>query len=101
MTPTEDPDEYRAHIPASPPNTTVNYYIEAQDVLGSSDTSPAAAPQGSYEFEVKEPGTGWGVAEMEASVMKSRPSLNVAMNDTATLLLLWKRRERRKKPPSC
>ena len=103
MTPTGNPDEYRADIPANPLNTTVSYYIEAQDVLGYGDTSPAAAPAETYEFEVGEPQTEWLIAEMEASVIKGSASRSPVINYAAVLLLpaalllFWKRNEKRKK----
>jgi hypothetical protein len=97
MTPTGNPNEYRADIPAAPLNTTVGYYIEAEDVLGYRDTSPASAPQETYEFEVRESGVEWGLAEIEASVMKGGASHSPAVNYAAVLFLpavllfLWKR----------
>jgi len=100
MTPTGNPDEYQADIPPRPLNTTVNYYIEAQDLLGYQDTSPAAAPVETYEFAVKKREIGWLLAEMEASQIKGGKSHSMAINYAlvlllpAGLLLAWKRNER-------
>ena len=43
MTPTGNPSEYRAYIPATTAGI-VRYYVEASDNLGGSGTSPASAP---------------------------------------------------------
>jgi hypothetical protein len=69
MAPTGNPDEYGAAIPAQPLNTTVSYYIEAEDILGSVDTSPAAAPDAVYVFEVAQGSSGWAAAEMASSTI--------------------------------
>ncbi len=99
MTPTGNPDEYEAGIPAQPLDTVVGYYIEAQDDLGSSDTSPAAAPGMTYVFDVEEQGGGgWFVAEMDASVIKGTASHSEVMNYAVVLILpavvvlFWRRR---------
>jgi len=69
MTATGNPDEYNADIPAQALGTTVSYYIEAEDVLGASDTSPAAAPDAVYSFDVAQGSSGWLMAEMAASTL--------------------------------
>jgi hypothetical protein len=100
MTPTGNPDEYQADIPPRPLNTTVNYYIEVQDVLGYQDTSPAAAPAETYEFAVGKRQIGWLPAEMEASLIKGGTSHSMVINYAlvlflpAALLLAWKRNDR-------
>lgn len=71
MTATGNPDEYQADIPAQALGTTVGYYIEAEDVLGTSDTSPAAAPDAVYSFDVEQGSSGWLMAEMASSTVKS------------------------------
>jgi len=69
MLPTGNPDEYGAEIPAQALNTTVSYYIEAEDVLGTSDTSPAAAPDAVYAFQVTQASSGWAAAEMASATV--------------------------------
>jgi hypothetical protein len=99
MTPTGNPDEYQADIPPRSLNTMVNYYIEAQDVLGYQDTSPAAAPAETYEFAVEKRQIGWGPAEMGASLIKGGTSHSMVTNYAlvlllpAALLLVWKRND--------
>ena len=52
MTPTGDPDEYGAEIPAQPAGTFVDYYIVAEDMTGYRRTDPAGAPASVYSFFV-------------------------------------------------
>lgn len=103
MTPTGNPDEYEADIPPQTMSTTVSYYIEARDVLGYWETSPAAAPDGTYEFEVGGNNFGWFLGEMQASLIKigtpRGPVVNWAgvLLFPAALVLFWRRSEERKK----
>ena len=98
MTPTGNPNEYEAGIPAQPLNTSVSYYMEAEDDLGSSDTSPAAAPDKTYVFDVEAQGGGWLVAEMDASLIKGSASHSNVMNYAVVLImpvvvvLFWRRK---------
>ena len=101
MNATANPDEYLAEIPAQPLDTTVDYYLEVEDILGGSDTSPAAAPDKTYSFEIAQQATGWLAAQMESSHLGSdtvpRP---VMLNAVAVFLfpaaaiLFWKIRRR-------
>jgi len=101
MTPTGNPNEYQADIPAQSLGTTVGYYIEAEDVLGASDTSPSAAPDKTYEFNVEEQSSGWFMADMSASLIKGDTSRSAMVNHAAVLflsgavILFWRRRVRR------
>ncbi len=52
MTPTGDPDEYEASIPAQPLGTLIEYWVEASDDLGSTGTGPADAPASLHGFYV-------------------------------------------------
>jgi agmatine deiminase len=54
LRPAGEPDAYRAEIPAQPPGTTVEYYLEAASRSGRAETLPRTAPQGLYSFETKE-----------------------------------------------
>jgi len=102
MTATGNPNEYLAEIPAQALGTTVSYYITAEDVLGGSDTSPAAAPDKVYSFEVAQGSSGWTAAEMSSSTLggtETRGSVpwNVAalfVVPGAVLLLLRRSRTR-------
>jgi hypothetical protein len=52
MTPTGDPDEFRAHIPALNGDSVLEYYISAEDVEDNSQISPLNAPVELYSFDV-------------------------------------------------
>jgi hypothetical protein len=52
MTPTGNPDEYQALIPAQPGGTFVSYYIVAEDTDGNRSAHPAAAPAEVHTFFV-------------------------------------------------
>ncbi len=101
MGPTGNPDEYQADIPAQPLNTTVSYYIEAEDILGYNDTSPSAAPDKAYEFDVEEQSSGWLLADVSASQVKGGASRSAMANHAAALflsiavILLWRMKARR------
>jgi hypothetical protein len=52
MSPTGNPDEYEAFIPAQPGGTVVTYYIVAEDTDGNRATHPANAPAEVHTFFV-------------------------------------------------
>jgi hypothetical protein len=52
MTPTQNPDEYEAYIPAQPGGTFVEYYIMAEDTEGHRKYHPSTAPAGRHAFFV-------------------------------------------------
>ena len=54
MLPTGVEDEYAAEIPPYPVGTTIRYYIYAEDINGTSDTSPPGAPEATHRFSVVE-----------------------------------------------
>jgi hypothetical protein len=53
MTPTGNPDEFSATIPANGNNGTVTYYIKAKDRAGHEATSPLTVPDRYYEFYIQ------------------------------------------------
>lgn len=52
LTPTGNPDEYGACIPAQAIDTQVNYYLTASDVAGHTTTDPLGAPMFKHSFMV-------------------------------------------------
>jgi subtilisin family serine protease len=52
MTPTGNPNEYRAYIPAQSNGTTVNYYISAANTDGTTSFDPTGAPAVQHVFQV-------------------------------------------------
>ena len=52
MSPTANPNEWSASIPAQPFGTTVNYYLSAANLDGNSSFHPANAPAERHSFEV-------------------------------------------------
>lgn len=68
MTPTGNPDEYVAYIPAQPLDTQVNYYISASDVGGHVSTHPMGAPLIKHSFMV--------AADTEAPLVEHHPFRN-------------------------
>jgi len=52
LTPTGNPDEYGACIPAQAIDTQVNYYLTASDVAGHTTTHPLGAPMFKHTFMV-------------------------------------------------
>ncbi|MBI1854076.1 MAG: M20/M25/M40 family metallo-hydrolase [Planctomycetes bacterium] len=50
LTPTGNPNEFSATIPANPAGTTVGYYLSAADSTGRSKTLPAGAPQSRFTY---------------------------------------------------
>lgn len=52
MTPTGNPNEYAASIPAQPNGTTVNYYLSAANTDGTTSYSPSGAPASQHTFQV-------------------------------------------------
>jgi Zn-dependent metalloprotease len=52
MTPTANPDEFSASIPAQPTGTLIQYYISAADDLGQRNTVPANGPGATYGFYI-------------------------------------------------
>jgi hypothetical protein len=75
MTPTGNPDEYQALIPAQPGGTYVSYYIVAEDTDGNRSTHPAGAPAETHTFFVGaittivehdfESDHGWSVGDID------------------------------------
>ena len=75
MTPTPNPDEYSASIPAQPLGTLVEYYISATDVVERQYFNPAGAPDRTHifavgiptviEFDDLESETGWQVGAFD------------------------------------
>ncbi len=63
MTPTGNPGEFGAEIPAQAQGTVVEYYLSASDVQGHPGTSPRNAPDALHYFEI---GTEFA-HDMEAS----------------------------------
>ncbi len=57
MLPTGNANEYAASIPAWPAGTTINYYIEANDRLGNSRSSPPVAPGALFTIDVVSDGS--------------------------------------------
>ncbi|MHC4945442.1 MAG: agmatine deiminase family protein [Planctomycetota bacterium] len=53
MTPTGQPNEYTADIPAQSLDTTVSFYIEARDDGGLEAIYPMVAPDGMMSFKVR------------------------------------------------
>ena len=53
MSPTGQPNEYEALIPAQPQQTTVSFYVEARDDGGRAATYPMVAPDGMMSLEVR------------------------------------------------
>lgn len=49
-----DPFQYEAELPPQPPQTKIDYYIEAEDALGNVTLSPAGAPGQFYTVYVEE-----------------------------------------------
>ncbi|NIM19235.1 MAG: S8 family serine peptidase [Candidatus Latescibacteria bacterium] len=68
MTPTGNPDEYEAFIPAQPLDTQVNYYITASDIEGHTSTDPMGAPMNKHSF--------WVAPDDEAPVVEHRRYYN-------------------------
>lgn len=52
MTPTGNPNEYEAFIPAQPGGTFVEYYLVAEDAIGNRDLDPKTAPAEVHTFFV-------------------------------------------------
>jgi Zn-dependent metalloprotease len=52
MSPTGDPNEFSAHIPALNGDSELEYYISAKDQLNNTKTAPASAPLVLYAFDV-------------------------------------------------
>jgi hypothetical protein len=52
MSPTGDPDEFTAHIPALNGDSELEYYISAEDVENNIKLSPPGAPLAFYSFDV-------------------------------------------------
>ena len=52
MTATGVPNEYRAYIPAQPNGTTVQYYLKAANLDGTTSYHPAGAPAAKHIFRV-------------------------------------------------
>ncbi len=52
MTPTGTPNEYRAYIPAQPNGTTVQYYLSAANLDGTTSYHPSDAPANKHVFRV-------------------------------------------------
>jgi hypothetical protein len=52
MTPTGNPDEFTAHIPALNGDSELEYYISAEDVENNVKLSPPGAPLAFYSFDV-------------------------------------------------
>jgi len=52
MTPTGNPDEYEAYIPAQPGGTFVDYYLVAEDTDANRKTDPPGAPADVHTFFV-------------------------------------------------
>jgi hypothetical protein len=52
MTPTGNPDEYAADIPAQQYGTTVDYYLSAANLDGTTSFHPADAPATQHTFQV-------------------------------------------------
>jgi len=52
MTPTGNPNEYSASIPAQGCGSAVDYFIVAEDVAANRKTAPANAPASTYAFDV-------------------------------------------------
>jgi hypothetical protein len=52
MSPTGNPDEYSATLPASESPTSFAYYVTADDIIGNTGTSPRSAPIDRHEFDV-------------------------------------------------
>jgi hypothetical protein len=52
MSPTANPDEFKASIPAQPGGTWVDYYIVAEDTDGNRATNPTGAPAAVNTFFV-------------------------------------------------
>ena len=52
MSPTANPNEWAASIPAQPFGTTVNYYLSAANLDGNTSYHPAGAPAETHSFEV-------------------------------------------------
>ena len=52
MTPTANPDEFSAAIPAQPYGTTVNYYLSAANLDGTTSYHPRGAPAEQHTFVV-------------------------------------------------
>jgi hypothetical protein len=52
MTATANPDEYAASIPAQSFGTTVNYYVSAANLDGTTTYHPAGAPTNQHTFQV-------------------------------------------------
>ena len=100
MTATANPDEFQAEIPAQPLDTTVGYYIEAEDTLGNSDTAPAAAPGAVYTFDVAED-SGWLLAQAQSSTVGAGGTKSVVVMShlgwfllPAAMALVWRKRIR-------
>ncbi len=55
MTPTANPDEFSASIPAQPRGTLIEYYISATDVVERQFFHPAGAPDRAHIFAIGEP----------------------------------------------
>jgi len=102
MSATANPNEYQAEIPAQPLNTTIGYYLEAEDTLGNSDTAPVAAPAEVHTFTVAA-ASGWALAQAQASTLDSdEANPGVLVSCLACFLLpsavglVWRRRLRRR-----
>ncbi|MDH4036011.1 MAG: S8 family serine peptidase [Candidatus Krumholzibacteria bacterium] len=52
MTPTANPDEWSASIPAQPLGTTVRYYLSAANLDGNTSYDPPTAPTDQHSFDV-------------------------------------------------
>jgi hypothetical protein len=52
LTPTGNPNEYTASIPAQPCGNTVDYFLVAEDVFANRKTAPESAPASTFLFNV-------------------------------------------------
>jgi Zn-dependent metalloprotease len=85
MTPTGNPDEYTASIPAQPLGTMVQYYISITDIRGRVLTDPATAPRPTFFFVV-----GQLALEYADSLEQATSWVRGAPGDDATTGL-WER----------
>ncbi len=83
MNPTGNVNEYVAYIPAQPIDTTIGYYIEAQDTGGLRDTAPSGAPSALYTFKIVP--AGWTASSGQTSIMAGADN---STSMKANLLLL-------------
>ncbi len=96
MTPTGAPNEYRAYIPAQPNGTTVQYYLSATNLDGTTSYHPAGAPADKHIFRVT---TDITPPEIVHAPLGNSPTLAGPYLVTATITDNVGRRSGRRVPP--